>query len=179
MDGLDGVGRFLAGGVGCSGAGARRRRGEPRHRPAAARAFAARLARTLGGASGHPTHDWSSSADPASHGDDSDQRCWEAAQKISENLTRYLELGSGRPPGALTPIEARQGVVEITGSDELGGQVEQLAAHCDRALYGERYGEPNALELLNSARQLFHTLGLVKSSYRRRLEQPRRQSPES
>jgi hypothetical protein len=154
----------------------RRRRREARPGPAAARAFAARLARTLAGASAYPPPNSSTSPDPASAERGSDQRCWEAAHQISEDLTRYLQVGSGRPPGALTPIEARQGVMDLTGSDALGGHAEQLAAHCDRALFGERNGEPSALELLESARQLFHALGLVKRSPRRGLEQPHSRS---
>jgi len=153
----------------------RRRRAEPRHGPAAARAFAVRLARTLGRASGYSGGDKSSSPDLAARAGASGYRCWAAAHRINEGLTRYLELGTGRPPGALTPIEARQGVVAVTGSDDLGGQAERLATHCDLALYGERNGEPSASDLLESARQLFQALGRVKISRQRGLEEPHRQ----
>jgi len=142
----------------------RRRRAEPRHGPAAARAFAVRLARTLGRASGYPAEDESSFPDRAARTGGSGHRSWVAAHRIAEDLTRYLELGTGRPPGALTPIEARQGVLAVTGSDDLGGEAERLAAHCDFALYGERNGEPSASDLLQSARKLFQALGRVKIS---------------
>ncbi len=153
----------------------RRRQTGPRHGPAAARAFALRLARTLRRASGCPGHDDSSSRELAARAGASGYRCWVLAHRISEDLTRYLELGAGRPPGALTPIEARQGVVAVTGSDDLGSQAERLAADCDLALYGERNGDPTASDLLESARQLFQALGRVKLSRERGPEQPRRE----
>jgi len=140
----------------------RRRRAEPRHGPAAAHAFAVRLARALGRPSGYPGQDESSSPELGAHAGASGYQCWVAAHRISEDLTRYLELGTARPPGALTPIEARQGVVAVTGCDDLGRQAELLAADCDLALYGERNGEPSAADLLVSARRLFQALGRVK-----------------
>ncbi len=153
----------------------RRRRTAPRHGPAAARAFAVRLARTLGRASGYPGQDDSRSPGLAARPGASGHRCWVLAHRINEDLTRYLELGAGRPPGALTPIEARQGVVAVTGSDGLGSQAERLATECDLALYGERNGNPTASDLLESARQLFQALGRVKLSRQRGLEQPLRE----
>ena len=41
----------------------------------------------------------------------------------------------GRPPGALTPDEAREGVARCTGSEELGVQAARIAARCDGLLY--------------------------------------------
>jgi hypothetical protein len=142
------------------------RRNQPRHGPAAAQRFAAGLARTLGRDSRHAEQGALSSRDHDPGAGSSDRRCWAAAHEIIAHLTRYLELGWERPPGALTPIEARQGVVDVTGSDDLGIQAEQLAAHCDLALYGEHNGHVSAAGLLESARQLFRALGLVKSSRR-------------
>ncbi len=153
----------------------RRRRAAPRHGPAAARAFAVRLARTLGRASGYPGQDESSSPDLAARASASGSRCWVLAHRISDDLTRYLELGAGRPPGALTPIEARQGVAAVTGSEILGIAAERLAAHCDLALYRERNGDPSASDLRESARQLFQALGRVKLSRQHGLERPRRE----
>ena len=60
-----------------------------------------------------------------------------AAQRIAGRLSEYLKLGSGQPIGALTPDEAREGVVRITGSEELGEKAGGLAMRCDRMLYGE------------------------------------------
>lgn len=146
----------------------KRRRGEPRHRPAAARAFASQVARALEQALAQARRDLSRSLGPVAQMHEIDRQCWDAAHRINDNLTRYLELASGRPPGALTPIEARQGVAEVTGSDDLGGQAERLAAQCDRVLYGEQSGELDARDLLDSARQLFGALGLVRSARRNR-----------
>jgi hypothetical protein len=101
----------------------------------AARRFAARTTRTFDAIPPDPT---------------------EAAQRTTEALIRYLELGSGRPPGALTPAEAGRGIAELTGSSALGDRAERLLAACDRTLYGIG-GDlvPNRDE----ARQLFRDLG--------------------
>jgi hypothetical protein len=102
----------------------------------AARRFAARTTHTFD----------TTPADPA-----------EAARRITEALIRYLELGSGRPPGALTPAEAGRGVADLTGSAALGDQAERLLAACDRTLYGIAGGP--VLDR-DEARQLFRDLGL-------------------
>jgi hypothetical protein len=88
----------------------------------------------------------------------------DAARRVSVALTRYLELGIGRPPGALTPEEARQGVAHCSGSDELGARAAALAARCDGILYRDapaaRLDDPHAL--IDDARGLFAALGRVK-----------------
>jgi len=150
----------------------RRHRAELHHGPASARAFAARLVRTLGRDSHCPEQAEAIAPDPAAPAGVSRYRAWVAAHRISDDLTRYLELGAGRPPGALTPAEARQGVVAVTGSDDLGGEAERLANECDVALYGERNGELDASRLLKSARQLFRALSRVKIVRQHGLEQP-------
>jgi hypothetical protein len=153
-----------------------RRQAALRHGPAAARAFAARLARTIGGQSKSSVRREYSLPALLHPGGDFDQRCWEAAFEISDGLIRYLELGIERPPGAITPIEARQGVAAVTGSAVLGSQAEQLADRCDLALYGQRNGELTASSLRESGRRLFEALALVKNSRRPGHEQRLTQS---
>jgi hypothetical protein len=87
-----------------------------------------------------------------------------AAHRIAERLSEYMKLGLGRPMGALTPDETREGVVRLTGSAELGEQAGQLTMRCDRILYGETSdGADDARELLDDARRLFEALGRVRS----------------
>jgi hypothetical protein len=72
-------------------------------------------------------------------------------------------LSVGRPPGALTPDEARAAIAEGGGSDELGKSAARLAARCDRlmfaALSGEEADESEAASLSRDARDLFTALG--------------------
>jgi hypothetical protein len=87
-----------------------------------ARRFAARTARDLGSAaSAHPE---------------------ELALRISSALIRYLQLGIGRPPGALTPDEAREGVAHCSGSEELGIQAADIVVRCDGLLYRDLPAPP-------------------------------------
>ena len=88
----------------------------------------------------------------------------ELARHITASLIRYLELGAGRPPGALTPVEAGRGVTAITGSEALGDRAQRLLAACDRVLYGvARDGILDSDDLPASlpeeARELFGELG--------------------
>jgi hypothetical protein len=149
------------------------RRRRARSGLAAARAYAALLAHRLGEASALSGQTSANPSDVALANDGFDPRFFETAHEISDGLTHYLELGCSRPPGALTPFEAREGVAEITGSADLGGQAERLAADCDRALYGERNGTESASGLRESGRQLFQALGRVKRSRRDGAERPR------
>ncbi len=111
--------------------------------PAAARHFAAGMARELAGR-GSP-----SGGDAA-----------ELALTISEALIRYLELGLGRPPGALTPAEAGSSVAACTASDELGDRASQVAARCDAVLYRDVPALPEDPDRLRQdARDLFRRLG--------------------
>lgn len=63
---------------------------------------------------------------------DEDDRIGEA---VVASLATYLNLVGGRPPGALTPEEARRSVIDLTGSSELGQRAARLVADCDRTLY--------------------------------------------
>jgi hypothetical protein len=59
----------------------------------------------------------------------------ELASQILASMTRLLELGIGRPPGALTPDEAAHGMEHLTGSAELAAEARGLAFWCDQVLY--------------------------------------------
>ncbi|MCA1686333.1 MAG: hypothetical protein LC745_10230, partial [Planctomycetia bacterium] len=59
----------------------------------------------------------------------------ERGRTITEGLIGYLVATIGRPPGALTPSEAGEGVARATGSDDLARRAFRLIADCDRALY--------------------------------------------
>lgn len=114
--------------------------------PSAARRHAAAFARELAHRPGTPTGSEFSAL----------------ALAISLALVRYLELGIGRPPGALTPDEAGAGVRDCTGSDELGEVAARIAARCDGVLYRDVPAptvdeDPEALR--RDARELFERLG--------------------
>jgi hypothetical protein len=60
----------------------------------------------------------------------------EAGRALTESLASFLSLTTGRPPGALTPAEAAEGVARATGSVERSRESEQLVTRCDRAQFG-------------------------------------------
>ncbi len=123
------------------------------HGPTAARRYAARLARRLG------SMPWTAAGDPNPPGAT-------LALEISSGLIRYLEVGLGRPPGALTPEEARLGVANGTGSDELGQQAAHLADRCDGTLYRDAPAPPedDPGRLRDDARAFFAALGRARMS---------------
>ncbi len=81
---------------------------------------------------------------------------------MSDELIRYLAIGIGRPKGALTPDEARGGVAQLTGSDQLAADAGRLAARCDEVLYREIPGEPSPHDVWGEARGFFYALGQVR-----------------
>jgi hypothetical protein len=90
-----------------------------------------------------------------------------AAHRIAASLSEYLKLGLGRPKGALTPDDAQEGVVRLTGSVELGEAAARLAMRCDRVLYSDNAQEiDDAQVLLDDARRLFGALGRIRYSNR-------------
>ena len=129
------------------------------HGPSASRRYAAEVARRLG------------AHRPSATGTMSEGGA-EVALEISEALIHYLEIGIGRPTGALTPEEARQGVAACTGSDDLADRADRIAARCDRMLYRDAPApsDDDAGRLRTDARGLFAALGRVRL---------RRMSPES
>jgi hypothetical protein len=84
-----------------------------------------------------------------------------AARKITDGLIAYARAGMGRPPGAITPDEARQAVVCSSDSPELGDQAAELLERCDQALFAARPHGCDTFALLETARGLFAALGQV------------------
>ena len=130
--------------------------------PAAARRFAARIARGLarpGSSDGEdllPVSTWGSRAERPGP----DAPAFDLALEISSALIRYLQIGIGRPPGALTPAEAGEGVVQCTGSEELGAQAARIASRCDGVLYRDAPALPEDPDRFRQdARDLFARLG--------------------
>jgi hypothetical protein len=139
----------------------RRLRSRPLTGQAAARRFAARLARSLASGDGA---DWVSLGAPVTEGDTLEGPGRLAARGISGLLIRYLEVGAARPPGALTPEEASRGVAQVSRSDQLGQQAGRLTAKCDLVLYGNRQAESLSPGIMGEARALFEALGRSKTT---------------
>lgn len=59
----------------------------------------------------------------------------ERGRIITEGLIAYLGRVLDRPPGALTPADARDGIARANGTDELARRAEALIARCDAACY--------------------------------------------
>ncbi len=129
----------------------KRTRDRRTHGPSASRRYAADVARRLGA---HRPSDTTTMVEEGA----------EVALEISESLIRYLEIGIGRPSGALTPEEARQGVAACTGSDDLADRAARIAARCDRMLYRDAPApsDDDAVRLRTDARGLFAALGRVR-----------------
>jgi hypothetical protein len=108
--------------------------------PNAARRFAGRIAHRLAhGSQGQPQ---------------------ELALQVGSAFVRYLQLGIGRPPGALTPDEAREGVARCTGSEDFGAQAARIVERCDGLLYRDAPGPPEDPDRFREdARNLFVSLG--------------------
>jgi hypothetical protein len=135
----------------------RRSRLRPVLGPQAARRYAAQLARRLQGRKPQGVRwqpPWRRVCAPGPGADDHD-----VARRVCHELIRYLEIGAYRPPGALTPDEAREGVVQLTRSEKLGLAASELTMDCDRVLYRESNGRPGDRALLEKARGLFEALG--------------------
>ncbi len=81
------------------------------------------------------------------------------ARRINNHMIRYLEIGVGRPPGALTPAETRAGVMELTTSAALADEAGKLAESCDERLYGAGAESRDQAALEQEARHLFERLG--------------------
>ena len=145
----------------------RRTRQRPLLGPAAARRYAARLARSYASAGSRSGAMGASAAQPASNGELGSSLADATAQRVSDELVHYLEIGLGRPAGALTPDEAWQGVAGLTGSHNLARQAGRLAARCDRVLYGDQAAEEWVRQLRENARLLFEALGRIRTSHTR------------
>jgi hypothetical protein len=82
-----------------------------------------------------------------------------AACRIMDALVEFLQVASGRPPGALTPAEAR--VAFGPGGPDSAERAAVLVAACDRARFSGR-DEPSGA-LLPVAREFFE--GLQRRSW--------------
>jgi hypothetical protein len=82
----------------------------------------------------------------------------QAARKIAEGLIAYARVGAGRPPGAMTPAEAREVVASVAGSESLGEEAANVMELCDLALFAARPLHHHPTRLLESARGLFSAL---------------------
>ena len=131
----------------------RRLRRNRLHGPTTARRYAARLARALESFDRHSSPKPDTVLGAIVVADSPPHPSQDAARRVSAELIHYLQLGMGRPAGALTPDEALQGVARITDCEDLGRQAARLTARCDLALYGDGDAEPGARELLVSARR--------------------------
>jgi hypothetical protein len=83
----------------------------------------------------------------------------QTAREITDTLAGYLERAIGRPPGALTPDEARSAVAEACGDADLATQAARLIARCDRAWYAAADRDPSATDLVKEARQVLEAIG--------------------
>ena len=119
--------------------------------PGAARRFARRLARELESRRGDHL---------AGDGHDGVPR------QIIDGLIAYARIGTGRPPGALTPAEAERVVRGQTRSETLAAEAAALVERCDRELFSARPAEAkNEVDHLGGdARELFLALGRMPIS---------------
>ncbi len=83
----------------------------------------------------------------------------ELARTISDGLITYAGLSIGRPPGALTPAEARDLVHELTRSAALADSAAEIVSRCDHKLFSDRQSDERSHALAASARELFQALG--------------------
>jgi hypothetical protein len=80
------------------------------------------------------------------------------ARSVVDGLMRYAHLGLGRPPGAITPVEAGQVVLELTGSSRLATEAHSLVERCDRVLFSKPDVDGDTT-LVRQACNLFGELG--------------------
>ncbi len=126
---------------------ARRRRWLDRQTgPGAARRFARRVAHELGSRRGDRVADDGQRSLPG---------------QIIDGLIAYSRIGTGRPPGALTPEEAEMVVLRQTGSETLAAETAALVERCDRELFSTRPEGDDVVQLGIDARELFLALGRV------------------
>lgn len=88
----------------------------------------------------------------------------EAGRRTTRALAEYLALAIGRPRGALTPDEAREGTTRASGDAALGEQARGLVALCDQAQFAGQGVSPQ--EVIGAADQLFDNLVSAGSTTR-------------
>ena len=84
------------------------------------------------------------------------------ARKLAAGFVEYLAATTGRPEGALTPGEARRGLFQAIGSEELARRAERLAEQSDRILFAHETRSTEAEALDAAARQFFRDLARGK-----------------
>jgi hypothetical protein len=112
-------------------------------------------------ARGRPQRELRRLYERVTHALDTEQAPEELARVVTEGLAEYLSLVAGRPRGALTPAEAEEAVVEVTGDQGLGRRAGTLIALCDQARFGGR--APYAERLIEPGKRLFEDLGRLTS----------------
>jgi hypothetical protein len=94
------------------------------------------------------------------------------ARAVIDALITYARIGADRPPGAITPVEAGQLVLELTRSNQVAKQASDLVARCDRVLFSEPEAGGDDTHLLRHARELFNALGRAPGPRSDRLNGP-------
>ncbi len=84
------------------------------------------------------------------------------AQMVTDALARYLVLSLGRPEGALTPIEVREGIEQATADSELAERAGQLLAICDQVRYSGSERAERSADSAGIAARFFRDLGRIK-----------------
>ncbi|HEX8203775.1 MAG TPA: hypothetical protein VF590_25080 [Isosphaeraceae bacterium] len=80
----------------------------------------------------------------------------EVGRRITDGLADYLHRAIGRPPGVLTPEEARRAIAWLAGDPDLADRAGRLIAECDRVRYAGRGA--SAEELVRRAQELIRAL---------------------
>ncbi|MGO9597902.1 MAG: hypothetical protein ACLP7Q_07895 [Isosphaeraceae bacterium] len=106
----------------------------------AARRFARQMVREL--------RSW-----PASGQDES-----KLARKIVGGLITHAQIGTGRPPGAMTASEARAVAWQLTRSQCVAEQAALIVARCDQVLFSVQVPDQGPAPLLDDARALYRAL---------------------
>jgi hypothetical protein len=75
---------------------------------------------------------------------------------VAEAIAHYLQLAAGRPPGALTPVEARNAFDTLTGMPAIAKYAGEVMSKCDRSRFSGREGALE--ELRTETRRLFQML---------------------
>jgi hypothetical protein len=80
-------------------------------------------------------------------------------REITETLAEFLHLAAARPPGALTPEEARAGIAEVTTDPELADEAARLIRECDALRYDRTWTDQATSRLGERASRFFASLG--------------------
>jgi hypothetical protein len=92
-----------------------------------------------------------------------------AAGAVAVAMAEYLQIATGRVPGALTPREAADGVLAATADAALGFAAGALLDRCDRSRYDDRaIPEETASGLRRDAAALLERVAATHPRWRRR-----------